>query len=149
MPPKSKPGKGITYTVDSTGKKIISGPMSIKQAAKIKEQKKIAQAKADAKTAKAAAANPKTVGSNVKTVPAMTAAERGNRNASESARVRNTAFGTKDIMAHAEKNVTKGSTVSIRTGSGISGTSGKSVGKVFKPMGGGGLGGLLGSIKNR
>jgi len=39
--------------------------------------------------------------------------------------------------------------VPIRTGSGISGTSGKSVGKVFKPMGGGGLGGLLGSIKNR
>ena len=39
--------------------------------------------------------------------------------------------------------------VPIRTGSGISGTSGASVGKVFRPMGGGGLGGLLGSIKNR
>ena len=93
--------------------------------------------------------NIKASGGNAKVVSPMTAAERGNRNASESARVRNTAFGTKDIMAHAEKNVTKGSTVSIRTGSGISGTSGKSVGKVFKPMGGGGLGGLLGSIKNR
>jgi hypothetical protein len=77
----------------------------------------------------------------------MTAAERGNRNASESARVRNTAFGTKDIMAHAEKNVTKGPTVSIRSTPGISGTGGAKVAKIYKPMGGSGMG-LL-SIKNK
>ena len=39
--------------------------------------------------------------------------------------------------------------VPIRSNAGISGASGKSVGKIFRPMGGGGLGGLLGSIKNR
>ena len=39
--------------------------------------------------------------------------------------------------------------VPIRTSAGITGKGGTSVGKVFKPMGGGGLGGLLGSIKNR
>jgi hypothetical protein len=146
MPPKSKPGKGISYTVDSTGKKIISGPMSIKQAAKIKEQKKAAQAKIDAKTAKASAAKPKTVGSNVKVVPPMTAAERGNRNASENARTRMTSFGTKDIIAYAERNVIKGSTVSVRSNGGISGKSGVNVGKVFK--GGGGIG-MFGLPKNK
>ena len=39
--------------------------------------------------------------------------------------------------------------VAIRSNAGISGKGGTSVAKVFKPMGGGGLGGLLGSIKNR
>jgi hypothetical protein len=38
--------------------------------------------------------------------------------------------------------------VAIRTNSGISGKGGTSVGKVFKPMGGAGLGGLFG-IKNK
>jgi hypothetical protein len=113
----------------------------------VKAKAKALQAKADAKAAKAAAAKPKTPGSNVKAVPPMTAAERGNRNASESARTRNTAMGTLDIRAHAEKNVTKGPTVSVRSTPGISGTGGAKVAAIYKPMGGSGLG-LL-SIKNR
>ena len=89
--------------------------------------------------------NIKSSGGNVKVVSPMTAAERGNRNASESARVRNTAFGTKDIMAHAEKNVTKGSTVSIRSNSGITGAGAKNVARLYR---GGGIG-MFGLPKNK
>ena len=111
----------------------------------VKAKAKALQAKADAKAAKAAAAKPKTPGSNVKAVPPMTAAERGNRNASESARTRNTAMGTLDIRAHAERNVTKGPTVSIRTNPGVTGAGAANVGKLYR--GGAGIG-LL-SIKNK
>jgi hypothetical protein len=56
-------------------------------------------------------------------------------------------MGTLDIRAHAEKNVTKGPTVSVRSTPGISGTGGAKVSAIYKPMGGSGLG-LL-SIKNK
>jgi membrane protein involved in colicin uptake len=105
--------------------------------AKEKAKAKALQAKADAKAANKAAAKPKTASSNVKVVPPMTAAERGNRNASESARTRNTAMGTLDIRAHAERNVTKGPTISIRTNPGISGKGGAMVGGLYRPMGSG------------
>ena len=121
---------------------------SLKKAQKNKTEAKIAQAKVDAKTAKATAANPKTVGSNVKVVPPMTAAERGNRNAAEEARTRSYAVRPRAVRALAESNVVKGPTVSVRSNAGISGKGGTSVGKVFKPMGGAGLGGLFG-IKNK
>ena len=145
MPPKPKPGKGIAWTTDSSGKQITSGPMSIKQAAKIKEQKKVAQAKVDTKTATAAAKNPKSVSSNVKVVPSMTAAERAQRNIGESYRLHNISFGTGDIRAHAERNVTKGPTISIRTNPGITGSGAANVAKLYK---GGGMG-IFGLPKNK
>ena len=121
--------------------------MATQEQIKAKAKAKALQAKADAKATKAAAAKPKTPGSNVKVVPSMTAAERAQRNISESARLHNTSFGTKDIRAHAERNVTKGPTVSVRSTPGISGAGGAKVAPIYKPMGGSGLG-LL-SIKNR
>ena len=111
---------------------------------KEKAKAKAAQAKADAKAANKAAAKPKTVGSNVKTVPGMTSAERSQRNISESARLQQTRV--KDPIASANP-VSKGPTVSVRSNAGIAGAGGAKVAPIYKPMGGSGLG-LL-SIKNR
>jgi membrane protein involved in colicin uptake len=111
-----------------------------KYKAKEKAKAKAAQAKADAKTANKSAAKPKSPNSNVKVVPSMTAAERAQRNISESARLHYLSFGTKDIMAHAEKRVSglpKNPTAKIRTNPGISGKGGANVGGLYKPMGGG------------
>ena len=118
-------------------------PQQIK--AKEKAKAKALQAKADAKAANKAAAKPKTAGSNVKAIPGMSAAERSQRNISESARLQQTRMN--DPIA-SKAPISTGPAVSIRSNAGIAGAGGKSVGKIFKPMGGAGLGGLFG-IKNR
>jgi hypothetical protein len=119
--------------------------MPSSQEIKAKAKAKALQAKADAKAATAAAKNPKTVGSNVKVTPPLTSAERAQRNISESYRLHNIRFGTGDIRAHAERNVTKGPTISIRSNSGITGTGGANVAKLYK---GGGMG-VFGLPKNK
>ena len=93
--------------------------------------------------------NPK----SVKVVKPASSFERDIRNIMSTGRTLGAKEGTvaKREAARVEmrNSSTKATVVPVRSGSGISGASGKSVGKVFKPMGGGGLGGLLGSIKNR
>ena len=97
----------------------------------------------------------KASGGNAKVVASTPDIHRKSLNAMEQTRVNITKSGAlaretaKPIEAKNAKGITPKGTVSIRSGSGISGKSGSNVGKVFKPMGGGGLGGLLGSIKNR
>ena len=117
--------------------------MATPEQIKAKAKAKALQAKADAKAAKAAAAKPKTAGSNVKVVPAMSAAERSQRNVSESARLQQTRVS--DPIASANP-ISKGPTVSVRSNAGISGKGGFNVGKVFK--GGGGIG-MFGLPKNK
>ena len=108
----------------------------------IKAKAKALKAKADTKAANAAAKNPKPISSNVKVVSSMTAAERAQRNIGESARLHNTRFGTGDIRAHAERNVTKGPTISVRSDAGITGKGAKNVNKLYRGGGLGGGGGL-------
>jgi hypothetical protein len=112
--------------------------------AKEKAKAKALRAKADAKAAGKTAANPKTPGSNVKVVPSASAAERGQRNTSESLRVQGTASGT---TTKRPENQPKGPTVKIRTNPGIAGKGGSNVGGLYKPMGGGS--GMLGLPKNK
>ena len=99
--------------------------------------------------------NIKASGGNAKVVASTPDMHRKSLNAMEQTRVNITKSGAlaretaKPIEARNAKGVIPKETIPIRSGSGISGKNGSNVGKVFKPMGGGGLGGLLGSIKNR
>jgi hypothetical protein len=103
--------------------------------AKEKAKSKAAQAKADAKAANKAAAKPTSPNSNVKAVSQMSAAERAQRNNSESLRVKSTASGT---TTKRSENQPKGPTVKIRSNPGIAGKGGTMVGSMYRPMGGGG-----------
>ena len=76
---------------------------------------------------------------SVKLVAPTSDSARANKNIQESLRLHNARFGTKDIRAHAERNITKGPTVSIRSTPGIAGKGGANVGGLYKPMGGGGM----------
>jgi membrane protein involved in colicin uptake len=108
---------------------------ALKYQAKEKAKAKAAQAKADAKAANKAAAKPTTPISNVKAVSQMSAAERAQRNNSESLRVQGIASGK---VTRRADNQPKGPTVKIRTNPGISGKGGSMVGGLYRPMGGGG-----------
>ena len=103
--------------------------------------------------------NIKASGGNVKVVAPTTNTSRANRNhnatidASRAKSGRTAKESAEFINAQNQYNKATGNSnsrvVSTRSNAGISGKNGSNVGKVFKPMGGGGLSGLLGSIKNR
>ena len=108
--------------------------------------------------------NIKASGGNAKVIKAMTNEARASANATSkvitdmrksgelaknAARVAREAAALDALSSPSRRTMPTKKVVPIRSNAGISGTGGANVGKVFKPMGGGGLGGLLGSIKNR
>ena len=121
--PKTKVGKGITWTIDSTGKKVISGPMSIKKAEKIKEKVKSARAESDARTANAANKKPlRQPESAVKVIKKTDSFSRDVKNIREQGRV----LGAK------EGTVAKSAAKKIEASNAAKKAAGKSKSKVIK-----------------